>query len=76
MELMATQHLQVKYSSLNNISVLNHHTAGEFVTEGAAQTHSFKTLEKGWVSKESCDSLSTSQEGFRYTYYCPWLQAQ
>lgn len=31
---MATQPLLVKYSSLNDISVLNHFTAGEFVAGG------------------------------------------
>lgn len=31
---MATQPLLVKYGSLNDISALNHFTAGEFVAEG------------------------------------------
>lgn len=41
---MATQPLLVKYGSLNDISVLNHLTAGEFAAERVAQKHSFRTL--------------------------------
>lgn len=41
---MATQPLLVKYGSLNDISVLNHLTAGESVAERVAQKHSFRTI--------------------------------